>query len=99
MTAIDLHMNFIVDNNVRATKENLSDRSVRVTIYAQEGGGPLTKVAQVLDRGQLGNGTPFAGRQGDKGPIDQLRVDNWTEPEHTKTKYACVLADIQGLVP
>ena len=68
--------------NLRGTKENLPDGTVRVTLYLEG-----KQVAQVVDHGQLGNGTPFVDRQGDKSPIDQLRIDNWTEKKGTVSKY------------
>jgi hypothetical protein len=74
--------------NLRATKENIGN-TVRVTVYAQEGNDPITKVAQVTDTGQLQQyepTTPFLKREGDGPPIDQLRFDNWPEPAGSQTK-------------
>ena len=43
-----------------------------------------------MDTGQLRQyepTTPFFKRQGDGGPIDQLRIDNWPEATDAQTKY------------
>jgi hypothetical protein len=86
--------------NLRAIKENLSNGSVRVTVYVHEGGDHVTKVAQVIDHGQLGQGTPFVRRQGDcQLPIDQLRIDNWPEKEGTNTSMLVAsMVDARGSV-
>jgi hypothetical protein len=74
---------------LRATKQDLGPGAgVLLTMYLNG-----KQWGQVKDTGQLGNGTPFYGRLGDAGPIDQLRIDNWTKTEPLKhpTKYACVM--------
>ena len=53
-----------------------------------------TLIGEVLDTGQLNSkcnncGTPFLKRMGApcNSPIDQLRIDGWTEPEGSYSKY------------
>lgn len=47
-----------------------------------------TLIGEVLDIGQSRNGTPFVKRMGCANlPIDQLRIDGWTEPEGNQIKY------------
>ena len=68
--------------DLRATKQ-IEGTNVRVKMYANR-----TLIGEVLDTGQLGFGTPFLKRMGCPDlPIDQVRIDGWTEPEGGYSKY------------
>jgi len=67
---------------LRATKEVIGN-TVRITMYVNN-----QMLGQVIDSGQLRQGTPFVKRMGcqDK-PVDQLRIDNWTIQKDATPQY------------
>ena len=72
----------------RATKQ-IEGNAVRIKMYSG-----TTLIGEVLDTGQLNSkchncGTPFLKRMGApcNSPIDQVRIDGWTEPAGSQSKY------------